>query len=148
MSINQKSGRQTFRRRFVSGSLFVLPCPPECNFQSETKIGHDLRLGLVRPKFKKVNMDLIKKNYRVVSNLGFLSKITAKATALQVSDHESFNQMFPEFQSDYRKNHSEETALLPMRNDILVSMNQQQVTLLVFLDLSAAFGTVDHDMIY
>ena len=28
MSINQKSGRQTFRRRFVSGSLFVSPCPP------------------------------------------------------------------------------------------------------------------------
>ena len=44
MSINQKSGRQTFRRRFVSGSLFVSPCPPECNFQSETKIELDLRL--------------------------------------------------------------------------------------------------------
>ena len=44
MSINQKSGRQTFRRRFVSGSLFVSPCPPECNFQSEIKIEPDLRL--------------------------------------------------------------------------------------------------------
>ena len=48
MSINQKSGRQTFRRRFVSGSLFVSPCPPECNFQSETKIEPDLRLREVR----------------------------------------------------------------------------------------------------
>ena len=46
MSINQKSGRQTFRKRFVSGSLFVSPCPPECNFQSETKIEPDLRLFL------------------------------------------------------------------------------------------------------
>ena len=45
MSINQKSGRQSFRRRFVSGSLFVSPCPPECNFQSETKIEPDLRLS-------------------------------------------------------------------------------------------------------
>ena len=44
MSINQKSGRQTFRRRFVSGSLFVSPCPPECYLQSETKIEPDLRL--------------------------------------------------------------------------------------------------------
>ena len=34
-----------------------------------------------------------------------------------------------------------------MRNDILVSMNKQQVTLLVFLDLSAAFDTVDHDIL-
>ena len=40
----QKSGRKAFRRRFVSGSLFVSPCPPECNFQSETKIEPDLRL--------------------------------------------------------------------------------------------------------
>ena len=46
MSINQKSGWQTFRRKFVSGSLFVSPCPLECNFQSETKIEPDLRLGL------------------------------------------------------------------------------------------------------
>ena len=45
MSINQKSERQTFRRRFVSGSLFVSPRLPECNFQSETKIEPDLRLN-------------------------------------------------------------------------------------------------------
>ena len=44
MSINQKSGRQTFRRRFVSGSLFVSSYPPQCNFQSETKIEPGLRL--------------------------------------------------------------------------------------------------------
>ena len=48
MSINQKSGRQTFRRRFVSGSLFVSSCPPECNFQSETKIEPGLRLGSLK----------------------------------------------------------------------------------------------------
>ena len=44
MSINQKSGRKTFARKFVSDSLFVSPCPPECNFQSETKTEPDLRL--------------------------------------------------------------------------------------------------------
>ena len=94
-----------------------------------------------------VGYDCYKKNYRPVSNLAFLSKITEKAAALQISDHVSFNQMFPEFQSAYRKYHSTETALLRMRNDILVSMNKQQVTLLVFLDLSTAFDTVDHDIL-
>ena len=91
-------------------------------------------------------MDLIKKNYRPASNLAFLSKIIEKAAAKQISDHVSFNQMFSEFQSAYCKYHSTETALLRMRNDILVSMNKQQVTLLVFLDVSAAFDTVDHDI--
>ena len=55
--------------------------------------------GLVRPKLKKVNMDLIKKNYRPVSNIAFVSKITEKVAALQISDHVSSNQMLPEFQS-------------------------------------------------
>lgn len=43
--------------------------------------------------------------------------------------------------------HSTETDLLCMRNDILVNMNKQRVTLLVFLDLSAAFDTVDQDIL-
>ena len=103
--------------------------------------------GLVRPKLKKANMDLIKKNYLPVSNLAFLSKIIEKAAALQNSDYMSSNQMLPELQSAYRKNHSTDTALLRMRNDILVNMNKQRVTLLVFLDLSALFDTVNHDIL-
>ncbi|KXJ10383.1 putative RNA-directed DNA polymerase from transposon BS [Exaiptasia diaphana] len=46
----------------------------------------------------------------------------------------------------YRPLHSTETALLRVRNDILLNMNKQQVTLLVFLDLSAAFDTIDHSV--
>ena len=54
MSINQKSGRQTFRRRFVSGPLFVSPCRPECYLQSETKIEPDLTLESPDFRFPKV----------------------------------------------------------------------------------------------
>ena len=90
---------------------------------------------------------VIRKTTGPVSNLAFLSKITEKAAALQISDHVSFNQMFPEIKSANRKYHSTETALLRMRNDILVSMNKQQVTLLLFLDLSTAFDTVNHDIL-
>ena len=38
------------------------------------------------------------------------------------------------------------TVLRPLKvkNDILINMNKQHVTLLVMLDLSAAFDTVDH----
>ena len=71
--------------------------------------------------------------------------MTERIAAKQMCGHLSINHLFPEFQSAYRNFHSTETALLHTRNDILINMNKQHVTLLVFLDLSAAFDTVDHD---
>ena len=51
-------------------------------------------------------------------------------------------------QSAYRCNHSSETALLRVQNDILRSMDNQTVTmLLLLLDLSAAFDTVSHSIL-
>ena len=47
-------------------------------------------------------------------------------------------------QSSYRQYHSTETALVKVQNDILLAMDRQEVTLLVLLDLSAAFDTIDH----
>ena len=47
-------------------------------------------------------------------------------------------------QSAYRKNHSTETALLTVANDILMEMNSQHAVLLVLLELSAAFYTINH----
>ena len=45
----------------------------------------------------------------------------------------------------YKQQHSTESALLKVNNDILMAMDEQHVTLLVLLDLSAAFYTIHHD---
>ena len=55
--------------------------------------------------------------------------------------------LYPSLQSAYRKNHSTETALLKVTNDILMEMNSQHTVLLVLLDSSAAFYTVDHSVL-
>ena len=58
----------------------------------------------------------------------------------------TIDSLYPELQSSYRQHHSTETALLKVLNDVLLNMNSQQVTLMVLLDLSMAFDTVNHDV--
>ena len=55
--------------------------------------------------------------------------------------------LYPEFQSAYLKNHSTETALVRVMNDILMKMNTQEVTLLVMLDLGVTFDKVSHNIL-
>ena len=51
------------------------------------------------------------------------------------------------FQSAYKKGDSTETALTRIHNDILSAINDGECVILVLLDLSAAFDTVDHDIL-
>ena len=110
----------------------------------EGKFPSEWKGALVKPKLKKADLDLIKENFRPLSNLQFVSKLTEKAVAQQTLSHIVAHDLFPDLQSAYRRNCSTETALLRVRNDILFNMNRRHVTLLVFLDLSAAFDTIDH----
>ena len=91
--------------------------------------------------------DQTKENYQPISNLAFVSKICEKTVAVQFTNHLRKNSLMEPFQSAYRANHSTETALLRVFNDILRSMDQQKVTILVLLDLSAAFDKVDHNIL-
>ena len=82
-----------------------------------------------------------------MSNLQLTSKLTERAVAAQLQEHMQVNGLFPELQSAYRQYHSTETALLEVKNDLLMAMDKGQVTLLVLLDLSSAFDTVDHEIL-
>ena len=70
-----------------------------------------------------------------------------KAALRQVLIHCEKNAPLPKFQSGFCKYHSTETALLKVQNDILMSMDNKEVPLLVLLDLSAAFDTIEHSIL-
>ncbi len=99
------------------------------------------KLALVIPLIKKFGLEEIFKNYRP-----FVGKLTERAVIKQETIHMENNCPLPNCSSAYRNGHSTETALVKVHADILKNMEKQQVTLLVLIDLSAAFDTVDHDI--
>ena len=56
------------------------------------------------------------------------------------------NDLIPGYQSAYRRHHSTETALVRLYNDMVHVIDNGQVGALVLLDMSAAFDTVDHQI--
>ena len=66
--------------------------------------------ALVFPLLKKLGMDFIFENFRPVSNLPFVSKLTERAAFNQTHVHMSTNNLYPCAQSSYRKNHSRDCA--------------------------------------
>ena len=102
---------------------------------------------IVRPLLKKSGLETVFKNYRPVSNLNFISKLLEATVLTQLQDHLYSQKLLPHYQSSYRANFSTETLLVKLVDDILNGMELQEVTALVALDLSAAFDTVDHDLL-
>ena len=99
----------------------------------------------VTPLIKKPNVDAEDLyNLRPISNLKFISKVVESAAASQIQDDMAVNDLYGNMQSTYRKSHSTESALLRVHNDILRALDQRTDMVLVLLDLSAAFDTVDH----
>ena len=65
----------------------------------------------------------------------------------QLMQHLNANNLLDPFQSAYRHGHSCETALLRVLNDVLCSADRGELSLLVLLDLSAAFDVIDHELL-
>lgn len=86
-------------------------------------------------------------NFRPVSNLSFISKLLEKVVDLRLEQHLQSNALHEHLQSAYRKSHSTETALIKIKNDITESMDKGLVSVLVMLDSSAAFDTIDHKIV-
>ena len=98
---------------------------------------------MVYTSFKKPYFDLLFKNFRLISNLQFVFKLTERVVASQIQCQMVTKNLFPQLESAYRSHHSPATALLKVTNDLLMNMDKGHVSLLLLLDLSTAFDTVD-----
>jgi hypothetical protein len=102
----------------------------------------------VTPLLKKPGLDKSDyANYRPISNLAFLGKILERIVLNQLQQHLDAVPSLNPFQSAYHRHHSTETALTKITNDILFEMDNKRVTLLALLDFSAAFDTIEHQIL-
>ena len=81
--------------------------------------------------------------------LNFISKIVERVVAaVWLRARLGGTGLVAMFQSAYRKHQSTESALLNIQNDLLLNMAGGSVTALALLDLSAAFETIDHFILF
>ena len=102
----------------------------------------DWKCAVITPIPKKNNQEPILSNFRPISNLSFLSKLVEKCALKTLYPHLENSKLFSKFNSAYRKHHSTETLLTKIHSDIMMNMDRQELTLLILLDLSAAFDSI------
>ena len=102
------------------------------------------KAALIIPILKKSGLDVLRKNFRPISNLKFVGKLCEKVVLVQLVNHVNDNNLNGIFESAYKAAHSTETALVHVLNE---SIDEKRVTILVLLDLSATFDTVVHSIL-
>ena len=106
------------------------------------------KTALVIPRLKKDGLEKDNPaNYRPISNLNNISKILERLFLTQLYPHVTCSPLFNPHQSAYRRHHSTETALLLNLDHIYHAADNGEATLLISLDLSAAFDTIDHTIL-
>ena len=104
-------------------------------------VPRDLKTAVVKPLLKKPSLDKnLLKNYRPISNLPFLSKILEKVVLHKHLSHLQQNNLSNPFQSAYLAGHI-------TVNDILSALDNDNISVLLLLDLSAAFDAIDHQIL-
>ena len=167
MSIFSHISQQELKKLILSKPIKTSPQDPlpailfkECLDELIPALTHLVNLSLsvssmdglkdtvITPLLKKAGLDPeVLKNYRPVCNIPYLSKIIERAVLVQCNGHLlTINGHIPN-QSGYKPKHSCETLLIHITNDIIINMDNSKCTIMLLLDLSAAFDTVDHDIL-
>src|SRR5664279_4282078 len=103
------------------------------------------KIAQVLPLLKKQGMDRsLPDNYRPISNLNTISKIVERLALCRLNKHVLASGNFNAVQSAYRVGHSTETALLHVLDSTFTAIDNQRITALIALDISAAFDTINH----
>jgi len=115
---------------------------------SSSNFHHILKESVISPLLKKPTLDKDElSNHRPISNLSLISKIIERVVKSRLSDHLTSNNLVNPHQSAYCKHQSTETSLLYIHDHLINAIGSRKISCLCLLDLSAAFNTIDNNIL-
>ena len=149
LKINKAPGFDDYNARIMKNiyEKIKLPLCHIVNLSFKNGVFPDkMKIAKVMPLFKSGEKSNVE-NYRPISLLPLFSKILERIMHSRLYKHFESNNFLYGKQFGFRKNCSVDYGLMEVVNDISQSMAEKKLTLGVFIDLSKAFDTVDHEIL-
>ena len=105
-----------------------------------------LKIARVIPLYKGDD-DSLFNNYRPISLLPAISKVFEKSMFIQIYNYFQSNKLFYNSQFGFREGHSTEFAALELTEQLIHNLEINNLPLSIFVDLSKAFDTLDHNIL-
>ena len=147
---NKGPGHDDIGNMIVKKVATKISKPLSTIFNCSLKTGvvpEQLKIGKVIPIYKKEDVEVVS-NYRPVSVLPCFSKILERLMFNRCMDYIDKNSTLNEKQFGFRTNHSTYLAIIEVVDKVVSAVERNESTLGIFLDISKAFDTIDHDILY
>ena len=149
LKTNKSPGHDGISFNVIRNCFGPLSTPLLSIFNSSLQTGifpDELKIARVTPIYKTGDENDFG-NYRPISVLPCFSKILKRIMDKRLYNYLSENQMLYSKQFGFQRGHSTELAKMQLIDQINSSFEKNHFTLDVFIDLSKAFDTVDHDIL-
>merc|ERR1711954_372892 len=107
---------------------------------------NSLKIAKVIPIFKSGSKNSVN-NYRPISILSTINKIFEKIIYSRLVNYIDKFKLLYKYQFGFRKNHSTEHALIELTDQIKSNIGENKLSCGIFIDLSKAFDTVNHEIL-
>ena len=129
------------------GTHVAAPLVHICNLSFSTGIfPTDMKVAKVTPIYKSDSHDVFS-NYRPISLLPNFSKILEKLMFNRLTNFINKYEILYEQQYGFRQNYSTDLAIVELADKIAKAIDDGKFMIGIFIDLSKAFDTLNHDIL-